>query len=63
MSLPAARRTTVDAGTFPEAENRRFGAIVESNGVPIVVERALYQSTGGLLWAGGGTSVATRITP
>lgn len=63
VPLPAARRTTVDAGTFPEAANRRFGAIVESNGVPIVVERALYQSTGGLLWAGGGTSVATRITP
>ena len=63
VSLPAARRTTVDAGTFPEAENRRFGAIVESNGVPIAVERALYQSTGGLLWAGGGTSVATRMTP
>jgi uncharacterized delta-60 repeat protein len=63
VPLPAARRTTVDAGAFPEAHNRRFAAIVESNGVPIVVERALYQSADAVFWSAGAASVATRLTP
>lgn len=60
----ANRRRTVDISTVAEAANRRFGVIIESlDGVPIVVERSFYSSSGGVLWNAGGTSVATNITP
>jgi Tol biopolymer transport system component len=63
-TLPANSRTSVDLSSqFPGIGFGRFGIIVESNGVPIVVERALYQTIGDKLWAAGATSVATNITP
>ena len=40
--------------------------MIESIGaapVPIVVERAMYESPGGVTWAAGTAIVATRLTP
>jgi hypothetical protein len=63
--LAASSRTNVNVSTeFPIAAGRRFGAIVESVGaapVPLVVERAMYWSTPGLLWAAGTNALATRL--
>jgi hypothetical protein len=46
---------------FSPNETRRFGAIVESNGVPIVVERAMYTTANGITWTAGTASLATRL--
>jgi hypothetical protein len=62
--LPSSRFTVAVSGAFPEAVGRRFGAIVESVGeqpVPIVVERAMYDSPGGVVWAAGSNLLATRL--
>jgi hypothetical protein len=67
VALPARSRTTLGVSThFPAAANRRFGAIVESLGaspVDIVVERAMYTSPGGAVWAAGTNALATRLAP
>ena len=40
----------------------RFGAVVESlDEVGIVVERAMYFSTGGVFWSGGTNAAAVRL--
>ena len=61
----ANSRLTVNVrAEFPEALDRRFGALVESLGdapAQIVVERALYTDALGVHWAAGGNSVATRL--
>jgi subtilisin-like proprotein convertase family protein len=55
-------RTTVYAGDVPELANQSFGALVEAtNGVGIVVERSMYWSSGGTLWAGGTNVTAARV--
>jgi type 1 glutamine amidotransferase len=63
--LAANSRTTVGVrATFPVASNRRFSAIVESldaDPVPIVVERAMYTSPGGVTWAAGTNALATKL--
>ncbi len=63
--VTARSRLTVNVrAEFPEALGRRFGAIVESVGETppqIVVERALYTDAGGVHWAAGGNSLATRL--
>lgn len=42
--------------------HRRFGALVEtSEGVPIVVERAMYSDAGGVRWAAGTNALGTRL--
>jgi hypothetical protein len=65
--LPPNSRTNVPVGAmFPEIAGRRFGSLIESTGaapVPIVVERAIYRSPGGVTWAAGTDAVATRLTP
>jgi hypothetical protein len=65
IDLPASSRTNVDiGGTFSEALNKRFGILVESLGAspaPIVVERAIYTSSGGVGWAAGTNAVATPL--
>jgi uncharacterized delta-60 repeat protein len=63
VTLPKQSRTTVDAGEFANAAGKRFGAIIESSGVPIAVERSVYSSSGGVTWSAGAASVATRLTP
>jgi hypothetical protein len=49
---------------FPEARDRRFGAVVESTGntpAQIVVERAVYWNSGTQVWAAGTDALATRL--
>jgi hypothetical protein len=62
--LPRSRNSVSVSGEFPAAAGRRFGAIIESLGtVPaqIVVERAMYTSPGGVVWAAGTNALATRL--
>jgi hypothetical protein len=40
---------------------RRFGALIESNGVEIVVERSIYATAGGITWGAGTSSLATKL--
>ena len=58
-------RFNVNTGElFPEAMNKRFGALVESIGAtpqPIVVERSMYTNAGGVIWAAGTNALATRL--
>jgi hypothetical protein len=52
------------AAEFPDVIGKRFGAIVRSLGdtpAPIVVERAMYNSAGGVFWSAGTNSLATRL--
>ncbi len=64
VDVPRLGRTTVDAGSFASSANRRFAVIVQSiDDTPIVVERSLYHSVGGVHWAAGGTSVGVRGRP
>jgi hypothetical protein len=65
ITLLANSRTNVAVGSdFPQAAGKRFGVIVESLGsdpAQIVVERAMYTSPGGQMWAAGTNALATRI--
>ena len=65
VSLPAESRTNVAISTFaPVTVGQRFSVLVESLGpspAPIVVERAMYDSPGGVTWAAGTAVVATRL--
>ncbi|MBL8140329.1 MAG: hypothetical protein JNM38_04440 [Acidobacteria bacterium] len=65
FALPANSRSGVAVGIdFPEANSRRFGAIVESIGsspAQIVVERAMYNNARGVFWAAGTAALATRL--
>ena len=44
----------------PELVNESFGALIEST-QPIVVERSLYGTVGGVIWATGTNATATRL--
>jgi hypothetical protein len=60
----SSRFNVAVAAEFPEANGRRFGAIVESLGsepAQIVVERAMYWNAGGVRWAAGTNALATRL--
>jgi hypothetical protein len=62
VPLKARSRTNVPtSGLFPAGTNAKFGAIIESNGVPIVVERAMYTSVGAMTWTAGTAAVATKL--
>jgi hypothetical protein len=65
VTVAASSRFNLDvAAHFPSAVGRRFGALVESLGIspaPIVVERAMYTSEGGVLWSGGTNALGTRL--
>jgi hypothetical protein len=50
-----------ETGFFPNAVGRRVGLIVESAGVPVVVERAMYSDAGGQQWAAGTNAVGTKL--
>ena len=63
---PESRTSLAVSSLFPEAVGKRFGTVIQSVGaapVPIVVERAMYESPGGVTWAAGTDVVATRVTP
>ena len=62
--LPRSRRNVNVSADFPAAAGRRFGSVIESVGSPaaaIVVERAMYTSPGGVVWAAGTNALATPI--
>jgi hypothetical protein len=64
VALRPTSRTNVAAGSFPDAAQKRFGAIVQSLGAAparIVVERAMYSNAGGVVWAAGTNAVATKL--
>jgi hypothetical protein len=62
LPLKAQSRTNVPvSGLFPAGTNVKFGAIIESNGVLIVVERSMYTSAGGVTWTAGTAAVATKL--
>jgi hypothetical protein len=65
IDVAANSRATVSAGEFVGQglqSGERFGTLVTStNGVPIVVERALYWNGGGVFWGGGTNETAVRI--
>jgi hypothetical protein len=46
----------------PELVNEAFGAVIEvTNGVPIAVERALYNTSGGVALASGTNATAVKL--
>lgn len=62
FSVGGERRLNVWVNAdFPAAAGRRFGAVVESVGAsaPLVVERAMYSTAGGVSWAAGTSALAT----
>ncbi len=62
FTVSASSRFNVDVRTeFPTATGRRFGAVVESLGAPIVVERAMYWDANGQTWAAGTNALARLI--
>jgi len=64
-SVPVSFPVT-GGGFGSPVENRRFGALIKSRGpapAQIVVERAMYTSPGGAVWAAGTNAVATRLEP
>jgi hypothetical protein len=73
LSVPASSRTTVGVGATQEfaaflarggGTGTRFSALVESLGdapAQIVVERAMYWSSGGVYWEAGTDAVATKL--
>jgi hypothetical protein len=64
IALPPNSRVNVPFSSFfsvPYPTEKRYGAIVESSGVEIVVERAMYQTTNGVLWSIGTASLATKL--
>ncbi len=67
VPLAATSRTNVvPAALFTAAPGRRFATVIESvdtgAGLPrIVVERAMYTTTGGIHWTAGTDAVATRL--
>jgi hypothetical protein len=45
----------------PAGSKRRFGALIETNGVEIVVERSIYSSAGGVTWSAGTAALGTKL--
>jgi hypothetical protein len=60
VPLEPNSRTNVPIGLAPRLNFHRFSTIVDSD-VPIVVERAMYQTTNGLTWSIGTSAVATKL--
>jgi hypothetical protein len=61
---PQSRFNVSVATEFPQAAGKRFGALVQSEGLPatpIVVERAMYWDAGGQRWAAGTNALATKL--
>jgi hypothetical protein len=62
VQLSARTRLNIDVGGMvPELENESFGALVESLGLPIAVERSMYWNVGGRFWSGGTNAVGTIV--
>ena len=63
FSVGPTSRFNIDVNRdVPELAGQTFGALIEStNGVPIVVERAMYWDALGQIWAGGTNVVAMPL--
>jgi hypothetical protein len=64
LLAPRSRTNVAVSTEFPGAVGRRFATVVQSLGATpaqIVVERAMYTSPGGVTWAAGTNSIATRL--
>ncbi len=66
FTIPANSRVTRAAGEFvgPNGlqSGEQFGVLVQSfNGVPIVIERAMYWDGGGQFWGGGTNETGVRL--
>jgi hypothetical protein len=63
VTLPASSRVSIQTSVdFPKAVGKGgYGTIVQSNGVPIVVERAMYTNANGQIWAAGTDALATKL--
>jgi hypothetical protein len=61
--LNANSRTNVWVNAeFPDAVNKGgYGTIIQSSGVQIVVERAMYSNANGQTWAAGTDALATKL--
>lgn len=63
FSVPAHSRTTIWVNTVPELSSTDVSGVVSSrNGVPIVVERAMYRSVGAQLYKAGQESAGLTQT-
>jgi hypothetical protein len=60
---PSSRVTVAVSEILPPFAGslRRFGALIESNGVEIVVERSIYTSVGGITWSAGTAALGTKL--
>jgi hypothetical protein len=58
---PNSRTNVPISTTFPEAIHRPFGAVVESSGVDLVVERAMYRDLYEVTWASGTAALGTPL--
>jgi hypothetical protein len=62
VNLPAESRVSVPlSDLMPDGTFRRFGTIVQSDGVAIVVERAMYTTVDNVIWSAGTATVATKL--
>jgi len=63
LPMPANSRVSIPVSlTFPAAMNKGgFGTIIQSNGLPIVVERAMYTNANGATWAAGTDALGTKL--
>ena len=61
--VAATSRHTIGVGdAVPELMGQRFGALIESlDGVPIIVERAMYWSALGQAWKAGTNLLGTPL--
>jgi hypothetical protein len=61
FDLAPESRLNIASGAFPELANSNFSTIVESPNTGISVESAIYWNADGVVWEGGGNTVATRL--
>ena len=62
--IAARSRFTIAVGEWhPQTADSSFGAVIEQLGEPtgIIVESAVYQDSGGVVWAAGRGGMATPI--
>jgi Tol biopolymer transport system component len=58
---PNSRTSVAVSAQFPDAAGKRFGAVIESDGVNLVVERSMYNDVNGVIWAAGTAVLGTPI--
>jgi hypothetical protein len=61
VSVLGNSRITLPMKDYFPALNGHFSTLIDSHGLPIVVERAMYTDVGGVHWAAGHAALATRL--